>query len=83
MKTLLAALAIVSGTAAAAQNAGTASAARGAVQQTRDAIRNIERLNPQVNAVLAVDPTALDQARALDRGSHARRSFRDADPDQG
>ena len=68
MRGVLAAAALLAVTPATAQNAGTASAARGAVQQTRDAIRNIERLNPQVNAVLAVDPTALDQARTLDRG---------------
>ena len=40
--------------------------------QTREALRRIEQLNPRVNAVLAVDPTALDQARALDRNRRAR-----------
>ena len=39
-----------------------------AVSQTRAAIARINSLNPRINAVTAVDPTALDQARALDRG---------------
>ncbi len=43
--------------------------AQSAEQSTRAALADIERLNPQVNAVLAVDPTALDQARALDSGN--------------
>lgn len=45
---------------------------RSAVEQTRAAIRAIERLNPRINAVTAVDPTALDQARALDRQRRTR-----------
>jgi amidase len=39
---------------------------------TRAAIARIEALNPKVNAVLAVDPTAIDAARAMDRGRKAR-----------
>lgn len=39
---------------------------------TAAAITRVEALNPRVNAVLAIDPTALDQARALDRGRRAR-----------
>ena len=35
--------------------------------RTRTALERIEALNPRLNAVIAVDPTALDQARALDR----------------
>ncbi len=31
------------------------------------AIDRVQQINPQVNAVIALDPTALDQARAIDR----------------
>ena len=34
---------------------------------TLAAIGRIERLNPQIHAVIALDPTAIDQARAIDR----------------
>ena len=40
--------------------------------RTRAALERIEALNPRLNAVIAVDPTAIDQARALDRGRRAR-----------
>jgi amidase len=40
--------------------------------RTRAALVKVERLNPRLNAVIAVDPTALDQARALDRSRRAR-----------
>jgi len=40
--------------------------------RTQAAIQRIEVLNPRLNAVIAVDPTALDQARALDRIRRAR-----------
>ena len=43
-----------------------------AEQRTRAAIARIDELNPRLNAVIAVDPTALDQARALDRHRRAR-----------
>jgi amidase len=43
-----------------------------AADNTAAAIARIEALNPRVNAVLAVDPTAIEQARALDRGRKAR-----------
>ena len=43
------------------------SAAAGAEANTRAALQRIETLNPRVNAVLAVDPTAIEQARAIDR----------------
>ncbi|WP_298687013.1 amidase [uncultured Sphingomonas sp.] len=39
---------------------------------TQAAIARVKRLNPQIHAVLALDPTALDQARALDRSRAAR-----------
>jgi amidase len=35
--------------------------------RTRVALERIEALNPRLNAVIATDPTALEQARALDR----------------
>ncbi|WP_106640865.1 amidase [Allosphingosinicella vermicomposti] len=44
----------------------------GAESQTLAAIKRIETLNPRLNAVIALDPTALDQARALDRQRKAR-----------
>ncbi len=40
--------------------------------RTRAALARIDELNPRLNAVIAVDPTALDQARALDRIRRAR-----------
>ena len=43
---------------------------RGATRKPRS--RRIAELNPRLNAVIAVDPTALDQARALDRIRRAR-----------
>jgi len=40
--------------------------------RTRAALGRIEQLNPRLNAAIAIDPTALDQARALDRNRRAR-----------
>ena len=40
--------------------------------RTRAALERIEALNPRLNAVIAVDPTAIEQARALDRATDAR-----------
>jgi amidase len=40
--------------------------------RTRAALARIQQLNPRLNAVIATDPTALDQAQALDRGRRAR-----------
>ncbi|MGQ0660327.1 amidase [Sphingosinicella sp.] len=57
-------------TAAAAQ--GEPRMTQSAEARTRAALRQIERLNPRLNAVIAVDPTALDQARVLDRIHRAR-----------
>lgn len=39
---------------------------------TAAAITRISALNPKLNAVIALDPTAMDQARALDRQKQAR-----------
>jgi amidase len=51
------------------RNAADAAAVDSAEAQTRAALERIAQLNPRLNAVLAVDPTALDQARALDAAS--------------
>jgi len=68
-RTVLLAAALFAGAAAiSAGNAQTESAEA----RTRAALARIEALNPRVNAVIAVDPTALDQARALDRIRRAR-----------
>ncbi|HVQ07711.1 MAG TPA: amidase [Allosphingosinicella sp.] len=40
--------------------------------RTRAALDRVRELNPRLNAVIAVDPTAFDQARALDRNRRAR-----------
>ena len=50
----------------AAQPVGVAEA------NTAAALMRIKALNPKLNAVIAVDPTALDQARALDRNRKLR-----------
>lgn len=39
--------------------------------ETRAAIARIEQINPKINAVIALDPTALDAARALDHTKSA------------
>ncbi len=50
----------------------TLAAAQSAEDNVRAAIGRVERLNPRIGAVLALDPTARDQARALDRGRRGR-----------
>ena len=50
----------------------TAQAQPSAETQTRQALERVAALNPRVNAVIAVDPTAMDQARRLDRIRRAR-----------
>ncbi len=47
----------------------TTANAASAEARTRASLERIAELNPRLNAVIAVDPTALDQARALDRAS--------------
>jgi len=48
------------------------SAQTSAEAETAAAIARIEKLNPQLNAVIAIDPDALAQARAMDRMRTAR-----------
>jgi amidase len=40
--------------------------------RTRAAIERVQRIDPKIHAVIALDPTAMDQARALDRIRRAR-----------
>ena len=51
-----------------AASAAPFSSAEGAVANTRAALQRIAALNPRINAVIATDPTALEQARGLDQG---------------
>ena len=46
--------------------------AASAEAETAAAIARIEKLNPLLNAVIAIDPEALEQARTLDRAKTAR-----------
>lgn len=52
--------------------AAASDTARLAEDNTIAAIQRIRALNPRIGAVIAVDPTARDQARALDRNRGAR-----------
>jgi amidase len=56
----------------AAMPASHAQSADSAEARTRAALAKIEELNPRLNAVIAVEPTALEQARSLDRQRRAR-----------
>jgi amidase len=58
--------------AVSADRATDFSSSETATANTRAALKRIKALNPRVNAVIAVDPTAMDQARALDRIRRAR-----------
>ena len=60
----------LSATAALSQQGGTPVST--AESRTRAALRKIEELNPRLNAVIAVDPTALAQARLQDRTTIGR-----------
>ena len=66
---LVAAATLLAGTAAGAQDGDPATLAE---RNTEAALQRIEALNPRVNAVIAIDPTAIDQARALDQMRRAR-----------
>jgi amidase len=48
------------------------SAAQAAEAATKAAIAQVQAIDPQVHAVIALDPTALDQARTIDRSRKAR-----------
>ncbi len=51
----------------------TAPALAGSAEDdVRAALTRVETLNPRINAVLAIDPSAIDQARSLDRSRKAR-----------
>jgi amidase len=65
---------LVAGAMAAQSAAGRAQGVPVGVAEanTAAALMRIKTLNPKLNAVIAVDPTALDQARALDRQRMAR-----------
>src|SRR3954463_8672630 len=58
--------------AGAAAISASAQPGQTALAQTRAALQRIAALNPRLNAVIAIDPTALGQARALDRTRRAR-----------
>jgi amidase len=66
------AAALFAGAAAISASNAQPAPGPGAEAQTEAALQRIEALNPRVNAVIAVDPTALDQARTLDRIRRAR-----------
>jgi amidase len=59
----------LSATAALSQQGGTYVTSE---SRTRAALRKIEQLNPRLNAVIAVDPTAVAQARLQDRTTIGR-----------
>ena len=70
LRLLLVAAFVLTGCAAVPQSErpmSSRNAPESAAWRTRVALERIEALNPRLNAVIAVDPTALDQARALDR----------------
>jgi amidase len=65
--------ACVAGPAAAPPQGSTLVLDAGSAEsRTRTAIERIEALNPRLNAVIAVDPAAVEQARALDRSAAPR-----------
>ena len=47
-------------------------AASSAEAATEAAIARVHAVDPKIHAVISLDPTALDQARAIDRGRRAR-----------
>lgn len=48
------------------------SSGRTAEEATKKAISRVQSIDPQIHAVIALDPTALDQARTIDRSRKAR-----------
>lgn len=70
---MLALMLAAAASSATVEQTQTGAATRiGAEAQTVAAIRRVETLDPRIHAVLALDPTALAQARALDRTHGAR-----------
>jgi amidase len=69
---LLALLAGCATSSAAPSGAAIVLEESSAEARTRTALMRIAELNPRLNAVIAVDPTAVTQARALDRMRRAR-----------
>jgi amidase len=63
---LAALLAVLAPVRLPAQTSPTAESA------TKAAIARIQAVDPQIHAVIALDPTALDQARAIDRATKSR-----------
>ncbi|HEX2764975.1 MAG TPA: amidase [Allosphingosinicella sp.] len=63
------AAALLSSSVLAAEKAPPFTSSASAQANTKAALKRIKALNPKVNAVIAVDPTAMDQARALDRSA--------------
>jgi amidase len=61
------AVALAASSASAADKAPVYNSSASAQANTRAALKRIREVNPKINAVIAVDPTAMDQARALDR----------------
>ena len=55
--------------AIAAASAGASAPSLSAQTNTRAALERIARIDPQLHSVIAVDPTALDQARRVDAGN--------------
>jgi len=62
---IAAVLAVIAITSLPAQSSPTAESA------TKAAIARIQAVDPQIHAVIALDPTALEQARAIDRATKA------------
>src|SRR5437879_9685301 len=62
-KFLVTAALIVAGASTAAAQPGPAEA------NVRAALERIARIDPQLHSVIAVDPTAIDQARRVDAGN--------------
>ena len=62
---------------------GRAAAAARPKRNVRTALERIARIDPQLHSVIAVDPTAIDQARRGRRGQPARPARRPAGADQG
>jgi amidase len=69
---LLAATFVAGVTAMSASHAGGVQRADSAEARTSQALARIRELNPRLNAVIATDPTALAQARSLDRQRRVR-----------